>query len=119
VVQSDGPDAELDLVRAGWGRGVAIHQRDLTVGEKLERADRGHGDGVLEGLLGCPVRLSRQGNPERVLTSRSDLARKTKKPVGTGPAGLLEEQVMLEHRKLLPRIVVKIGVKVKITIVRK
>jgi hypothetical protein len=71
-------------------------------------------------LCGCPVsRLRRQGNPEWVLTSRSDLALKTKKPVGTGPAGLLEERVMIGHRKLLPRIMVKIGIKVKITIVRK
>jgi hypothetical protein len=37
-----------------------------------------------------------------------------------GPAGLLGgEIVMAKHRNLLPRIVVKIRVKVKITIVRK
>ena len=42
-----------------------------------------------------------------------------KKPVGNGPAGLLVENVMLEHLKLLLRIVVKIDVKVKIIIVRK
>jgi hypothetical protein len=71
-------------------------------------------------LFGSPVsRVWRQGNPERALTSRSDLALKTKKPVGNGPAGLLEESVIFEHRKLLPRILVKIGIKVKIAIVRK
>jgi hypothetical protein len=36
-----------------------------------------------------------------------------------GPAGLLVETAMLRHLKLLPKIVVKIGVKVKITIIRK
>jgi hypothetical protein len=77
------------------------------------------GNRVLK-LSGCPVsRLRHEGNPERVLTSRSDLALKTSKPVGIGPAGLLEEKVMVAHRKLLQQIMVKIGIKVKITIVRK
>jgi hypothetical protein len=49
--------------------------------------------------------------------SHSGLKRKSRP--GIGPTGLLEEQVMTHHRKLLPRIVVKIGIKVKITIVRK
>jgi hypothetical protein len=53
------------------------------------------------------------------LTSCSDRRFIKKKPVGIGPASLLEENVMVGHRKLLPKILVKIGIKVKITIVRK
>jgi hypothetical protein len=55
----------------------------------------------------------------QALTSHSVILAKTNKPAGNGPTGLLEELVMVGHRKLLPRIVVKIGIKVKITIVRK
>jgi hypothetical protein len=79
-------------------------------------------------LFGCPVStVGRQGNPRLAtatpevpaLTSHSDLVRKTKKPVGNGPAGLLEEVEMVKALKLLRRIVVKIGVKVKIIIIRR
>jgi hypothetical protein len=45
VVQPDSPHTELNLVAAGGGRGVAIHQGDLTVPEMLERADHGHETG--------------------------------------------------------------------------
>jgi hypothetical protein len=39
-----------------------------------------------------------------------------KTPGGMGPPGVTKEQTMLDHRKLLPRIVVILTVKVKIII---
>jgi len=53
------------------------------------------------------------------LTNCSGFSATKKKPVGDGPAGLFVENVMHEHLKLLLRIVVKIDVKVKITVVGK
>jgi hypothetical protein len=53
------------------------------------------------------------------LASHSDFAPKTKKPVGNGPAGLLEEVEMFEALKLLRKIVAKIGAKVRIIIIRR
>jgi hypothetical protein len=53
------------------------------------------------------------------LTVRSDVAPRTKKPAKLIPAGLLVENEIMETLKLLHRIVVKISVKVKITVVRK
>ncbi len=55
----------------------------------------------------------------QALTNCSAIPPKTKKPVGIGPTGLLVENAMLQHLRLLLRIVVKISVKVKIVIVRK
>jgi hypothetical protein len=77
---------------------------------------------------GCPVsRLARQGNPcvasgsaAGLLTICSDAACIKKKPVGNEPNRLTRgEIVMVVHRNLLPKILVKIGVKVKITVIRK
>jgi hypothetical protein len=66
----------------------------------------------------CPNRDDRSGRAP-ALTNSSGLGVKKKKPVGNGPTGLLVENAMLRHLKLLLKIVVKIGVKVKIIIVRK
>jgi hypothetical protein len=45
---------------------------------------------------------------------------KTKKPAGNRPSRLTQRRkAMRRHRDFLPRILVKIGVKVKIVIVRK
>ena len=51
MVQANRADAKLDLVRGGCIRGFALHQRNLTVGKKLERSDHGHGARVLEGCM--------------------------------------------------------------------
>jgi hypothetical protein len=57
--------------------------------------------------------------PSATLTKSSGFGAKKEKPVGNRPGRLTVERGMRKHLKLLPRILVKIGIKVKITIVRK
>jgi len=59
------------------------------------------------------------GQRPRELTDPSVFNVRNEKPVGRSPTGSLVETAMLKHLKLLPNIVVKIGVKVKISVIRK
>ena len=43
VVQPDAPHAQLHLTRRRRSRRVALPQHQFSVGQKLQRADRGHG----------------------------------------------------------------------------
>jgi hypothetical protein len=58
--------------------------------------------------------------PEAILTCYSERPSTIEKPAGRGPASLTKgRNAMEDHRSFLPKIIVKFGIKVKITVIRK
>ena len=63
VVQPDIADAKLHLAGAGWWWRIALHQRDLAVGQKLQRANGRHEPVVPLSRDGCQATPSGRHPP--------------------------------------------------------